>query len=95
MFTKSSMITLCKQDENCEQKALNILMHWYNRVFTYAKVKSPESRRNAQGTQAPSDAHTARNRAKTRLSRGFTGVLGRLGGGQKPPRGGFSQGINA
>ena len=39
-----------------------------------------ETRRAAQVTQAPSDAHTARKCAKTRLFRGFLGVFRRPGG---------------
>ena len=54
-----------------------------------------ETRRAAQGTQAPPDAHTRRNRAKTRLFSGLLGVFGGLEGPKKAPRGGFSLGINA
>lgn len=54
-----------------------------------------ETRRAAQWTQPPSDAHTARNRAKTRPFRGFWGVFRGPGGAEKAPRGGFSLGINA
>ena len=46
-----------------------------------------ETRRDAQGTQAPSDAHTARNRAKTRLFRGFLGVFRGPGGAEIGPPG--------
>ena len=54
-----------------------------------------ETRRAAQGTQSPSDAHTRRNRAKTRLFRGFWGVFRGPGGAEKAPLGGFSLGISA
>ena len=46
-----------------------------------------ETRRAAQGTQSPSDAHTRRNRAKTRLFRGFWGVFRGSGGAEKGPPG--------
>lgn len=49
-----------------------------------ARIRA-ETRCAAQETQAPSDAHTARNRAKTRLFRGLQGVLGRSGGAKSPP----------
>ncbi len=51
-----------------------------------ARIRA-ETRRAAQWTQTPSDAHAGRNRAKTRPFRGLTGVLGRLGGGAKAPPG--------
>ena len=55
-----------------------------------------ETRRAAQGTQAPSDAHARRKRAKKRPFRGFLGVFRGPGGAEiGPPRGGFSLGINA
>ncbi len=54
-----------------------------------------ETRRAALWTQAPSDAHARRNRAKTRLFRGFLGVFRGPGGAEIGPRGGFSLGINA
>ena len=59
-----------------------------------ARIRA-ETRRAAQVTQAPSDAHTERKRAKTRLFRGFLGVFRGPGGAEKAPRGGFSLGINA
>ena len=46
-----------------------------------------ETRRAAQGTQAPSDAHAGRKRAKTRPFRGLLGVFGRPGGAEKGPPG--------
>ena len=46
-----------------------------------------KTRRAAQWTQAPSDAHTRRNRAKTRLFSGLLGILGRPGGAEKGPPG--------
>ena len=46
-----------------------------------------ETRRAAQWTQAPSDAHTRRNRAKTRPFRGFLGVFERPGGAEIGPPG--------
>ena len=59
-----------------------------------ARIRA-ETRRAAQVTQAPSDAHTERKRAKTRLFRGFLGVFRGSGGAEKATRGGFSLGINA
>jgi len=46
-----------------------------------------ETRRDAQGTQAPSDAHTTRNRSKTRPFRGILGVFRGPGGAEKGPPG--------
>ena len=46
-----------------------------------------ETRRAAQGTQAPPDAHTRRNRAKTRLFSGLLGVFRGPGGAEKGPPG--------
>ena len=46
-----------------------------------------ETRRAAQGTQAPSDAHAGRNRAKTRPFRGLLGVFRGPGGAEKGPPG--------
>ncbi len=46
-----------------------------------------ETRRAAHGTQAPSDAHTRRNRAKTRHFRGFLGVFRGPGGAEIGPPG--------
>ena len=54
-----------------------------------------ETRRAAQWTQTPSDAHAGRNRAKTRPFRGFWAFFGGLEGAKKAPLGGFSLGINA
>ena len=51
-----------------------------------ARIRA-ETRRAAQVTQAPSDAHTARNRAKTRLFRGFLGVFRWPGGAEIGPPG--------
>ena len=59
-----------------------------------ARIRA-ETRRAAQVTQAPSDAHTERKRAKTRLFRGFLGVFRGPRGAEIGPRGGFSLGINA
>ncbi len=44
-----------------------------------------ETRCDAQWTQAPPDAHTRRNRAKTRPFRGFLGVFRGPGGAEPPP----------
>ena len=46
-----------------------------------------QTRRAAQWTQAPSDAHTERNRAKTRPFRGFLGVFRWPGGAEIGPPG--------
>ena len=46
-----------------------------------------ETRRAAQWTQTPSDAHAGRNRAKTRPFRGLLGVFGRPGEAEKGPPG--------
>ena len=59
-----------------------------------ARIRA-ETLRAAQWTQFPSDAHTARNRAKTRPFRGFLGVFRGPGGAEKGPPGGFFLGINA
>ncbi len=59
-----------------------------------ARIRA-ETRRDAQWTQAPSDAHAGRKRAKTRPFRGFWVFWGGLGRPKKAPRGGFSLGINA
>ena len=46
-----------------------------------------ETRRDAQWTQAPPDAHAGRNRAKTRLFSGLLGVFRGPGGAEKGPPG--------
>ena len=51
-----------------------------------ARIRA-KTRCDAQWTQAPSDAHTARNRAKTRPFRGFLGVFRGPGGAGKGPPG--------
>ena len=51
-----------------------------------ARIRA-ETRRDAQGTQAPSDAQLMRNRAKTRHFRGLLGVFGRPGEAEKGPPG--------
>ena len=51
-----------------------------------ARIRA-ETRRDAQEMQAPSDAQARRNRAKTRLFRGFWGVFRGSGGAEKGPPG--------
>ena len=51
-----------------------------------ARIRA-ETRRDAQGTQAPSDAQLMQNRAKTRHFRGLLGVFGRPGEAEKGPPG--------
>jgi hypothetical protein len=57
-----------------------VLKRWNARICA-------ETRRDAQGTQAPSDAHAGRKRAKKRPFRGLLGVFGRPGGDEKGPPG--------
>ena len=51
-----------------------------------ARIRA-ETRRAAQGTQAPSDALARRKRAKTRPFRGFLGIFERPGEAEKGPPG--------
>ena len=51
-----------------------------------ARIRA-ETRPAAQGTQAPSDAHAGRKRAKKRPFRGFLGVFRGPGGAEKGPPG--------
>jgi hypothetical protein len=64
----------CKADARLVLKRRNVLIR-------------AETRRDAQWTKAPSDAHTARNRAKMRPFRGLLGVFRGPGEAEKGPPG--------